>query len=74
MAQGSFGCILPKRAEPYTKIVEELPQIRGEAVQLGAAGGRRCTCSVSDSEQCPDFLRGPRREPHNLKADIFKYL
>jgi hypothetical protein len=37
MAQGSFagnGCIFPKRAEPYTKIVEALPQIRGEAVQL----------------------------------------
>jgi hypothetical protein len=23
-----------KRAEPYTKIVEELPQMRGETVQL----------------------------------------
>ena len=30
-----------KRAEPYTKIVEELPEMRRETVELGQEGGQR---------------------------------
>ena len=40
-----------KRAEPYTKIVEELPQMRREAVQLvrqAVGAGRRAYVLVNN--------------------------